>query len=93
MAVQVIEVSERPVYSDKTTSLFNLPVCLYRKTFLCSSVDDIAKLPKSEVSGTIETDNVEVNDPCAFGSTALVCTSDSSEVYILNPDNNWVMIV
>lgn len=62
------------------------------KDFICDSVDDIAKLPKYGIRGTVE--NVSdraVNDPCAIGSTALVCDSGegSSVVYILTPSNEW----
>ena len=58
------------------------------KQFICDSMDDIAKLPKYGVRGVIESSyDLTINDPCAVGSTALVC--GSSKVYILTPSNEW----
>lgn len=66
------------------------------KEFLCSSVDDISKLPKFGIEGTqVDSEymnNEEDNEPCMYGSTAMVCDGSVSDVYILNPDNNWVKL-
>jgi hypothetical protein len=63
--------------------------------YLCSSEEDIAKLPRFGVEGTQEVvteDDVIVNKPCMYGSTALVIDPalESSKLYILGPDNSWV---
>ena len=62
--------------------------------YLCSSVDDISKLPRFGVKGTQEITDYEeefLNDPCMYGSTALVIdpSLETSKLYILGPDNNW----
>lgn len=59
------------------------------REFLLSSADDISKLPKSDVKGTFK-DDTTLNAPCAIGSTALVATGTTTEVYILSPNNTWV---
>lgn len=61
------------------------------KDFICDSVDDIAKLPRYGIRGTIENVSSATNCPCAIGSTALVCDNGdgSSAVYILTPSNEW----
>lgn len=59
--------------------------------YICSSQDDIAKLPKFNVKGTqagTDFDNV----PCGISSTAMVCDGVATTVYILNPENNWVKL-
>ncbi len=59
--------------------------------YLCSSIADIDKLPKYDIPGTQEGDAFH-NVPCGFRSTAMVCDGASTEVYILNPENNWVKL-
>lgn len=59
------------------------------REFLISSATDVAKLPKSDVVGTLDGDTV-INRPCAIGSTALLVTDSVTEVYILSPENTWV---
>lgn len=59
------------------------------REFLVSSAQDITKLPRYGVKGTLDGDTV-VNAPCAIGSTALVATGTTTEVYILSPNNTWV---
>lgn len=56
--------------------------------YICTSPDDIAKLPRRNIPGTQESCDVD-NEPCVYGSTALVCTGTTTEVYILNADNQW----
>lgn len=61
--------------------------------YLCSSADDIAKLPKRNVKGTQQLDDGDDdfnNTPCMYNSTATVCDGNGTIVYILNPENNWV---
>lgn len=61
--------------------------------YLCSSDDDIAKLPKFSIEGTQEvlTEVDELaNKPCMYGSTAFVPTSGNA--YILGSDNEWVLL-
>ena len=59
------------------------------KEFLLTSVTEIAMLPKYGIYGTLVTDDTVTNKPCAIGSTAMVCTGTSTDVYILTPDNEW----
>ena len=67
------------------------PVSYSKKTFLMTSKDDLSKLPRAGVAGAIENGrDTEENDPCAYGSVALLCTGDVTEAYILTPDNEWV---
>lgn len=60
------------------------------KEFLLSSDSDVAKLPKSSTNGNLVTDDSTLNEPCDFGSTAMVVTGSSTTVYILSPENKWV---
>lgn len=65
-----------------------------QKDYICDSIEDIAKLPRHGVYGTIkDTTDDSINAPCAIGSTALVCNGESgSSVYILSPSNEWVVM-
>ena len=60
------------------------------KEVLLTSVDEITKLPRNGIEGTLETADTVTNKSCAIGSTAMVCTNTSTEEYILTPDNEWV---
>lgn len=71
------------------------PNSTIKKDFICDSVDDIEKLPKYGVRGSIENiSDLTINNPCAIGSTALICDSGdgSSAVYILTPSNEWKVL-
>lgn len=58
-----------------------------KKQYLCTSVDDISKLPRCGIEGTQEQRiDPKDNEPCGIGSQAIVKTG---EVYILWPDNEW----
>lgn len=57
--------------------------------YLCSSIDDIAKLPRVNIAGTQEGTEFD-NVPCGISSTAMVCDGSGTRVFILNPENNWV---
>lgn len=59
------------------------------KEFLLTSVDEVLLLPKYGIEGQLVTNDTVTNKPCAIGSTAMVCTGTSTEVYILTPDNEW----
>ena len=75
----------------KITSINGQPRSHNTREFLCSTEDDIAKLPRYKIAGTQELENDTIsNDPCGIGSTALVCST--SDVYILTPDNEWVKL-
>lgn len=64
-----------------------------QKQYILNSASDIGKLPKSGIRGTQIVDNdSSINDPCAFGSTAIVCTGTETDVYILTPDNEWTLM-
>ena len=55
------------------------------------SITDIDKLPKYGIRGTLNDPNdTVVDEPCAYGSTAMVVTGSLTEVYILTPNNEWV---
>ena len=73
----------------------NHPAHSNQKDFLLVSDDDVKKLPKCGVNGTLEFDDSDepcINDPVAYGSVALVKVSGSVNVYLLFPDNEWTKI-
>lgn len=74
MATSVIEINGNPARSDI-------------KRFMLLTVDEVAKLPKQGVYGTLDTTkDPEINRPCGIGSEAIVKTG---EIYMLWPDNEW----
>ena len=56
--------------------------------YLCSSAADIEELPKFGIPGTQEDSDFD-NRPCGYGSIAVICTGEVTEVYTLTPDNEW----
>lgn len=62
------------------------------KEFLLTSVDEVAKLPRNGVEGTLETADTVTNKSCAIGSTAMVCDGNSTLVFILSPNNEWILM-
>ena len=60
------------------------------RKFIVDTVEDIQKLPRQDIFGTIETDpnDKETNNPCACGSLAFV--TSTFDLYILNASNEWV---
>ena len=60
------------------------------KEFLITSLDEVAKLPRNGIEGSLETTDTVTNKSCAIGSTAMLVTTGNIEVYILTPDNEWV---
>ena len=75
----------------KITAVNGHPNDYEQKDFLLTDVADLDKLPKVGVYGTQdETVDSTANQPCAVGSTAMVCTGISTDVYILTPNNEWV---
>lgn len=74
MATSIIEVNGNPARSDI-------------KRFMLDTIEDISKLPRQGIEGTLDdTNNLYLNEPCGIGSEAIVKTG---EVYMLWPDNNW----
>lgn len=75
--------------SSKVTSSNGRSTLFSHKKFICDSEEDIAKLPKDGIEGSIEGSSDDlINRPCSIGSTALVCST--SEMWILSPSNEWV---
>lgn len=66
------------------------------REYIVDTPDDIALLPRYGVKGTMKVDASDKvsNDPCAIGSTALVCQNadNTSEVWMLSPSNEWVKL-
>ena len=57
--------------------------------YTCTSEDDIPKLPRFGIRGT-QTDCMEKeNDPCGYGSIAVVYTDSNTKAYTLRADNEW----
>ena len=62
-----------------------------QKQYILTSESDVDKLPRMNIRGTQEiTNDSTVNEPCAVGSTALVCTTGNIDVFMLTPDNEWL---
>lgn len=66
------------------------------REYIVDTTDDIALLPRYGVKGTMNVDILDKtsNEPCAIGSTALVCknANNTSEVWMLSPSNEWVKL-
>lgn len=61
------------------------------KEYLLTDISQLDLLPKYGIKGTINDPNdSDANEPCAYGSTAMICNGSSTVVYILSPDNEWV---
>ena len=57
------------------------------KRFMLLTVDDISKLPRQGIEGTLDDQyDPELNCPCGIGSEAIVKTG---EIFMLWPDNEW----
>ena len=75
----------------KITQINGKPNSYSQKQYLLGSLDDLTKLPKVGVRGTMNDVNDSVADePCAVGSQAVYCDGTVTEVYILTPHNEWV---
>lgn len=59
-----------------------------KKSYLLTSEDDVAKLPRFEINGS-QGQNPTDDEPCNFGSTALLVTGADTKVFMLMPDNQW----
>lgn len=60
--------------------------------YLCTSEEDITKLPKYGIKGTQQLNDGKDdfnNTPCGYHSTAVV---KGGNVYMLFPDNEWALI-
>lgn len=74
MTTSIIEINGNPARSDI-------------KRFMLLTVDEISKLPKQGVRGTLDnTKEPDINCPCGIGSEAIVKTG---EIYMLWPNNEW----
>lgn len=75
----------------KISTINGKPNAYNQKEYLLTDVADLDKLPKYGIRGT-QADPMDsvADEPCAFGSTAMVVTGTSTEVYILTPNNEWV---
>lgn len=61
------------------------------KEFILSDLDDVDKLPKVGIRGTMNDENDStVDECCAYGSTAIYADGTTVEVFILTPNNEWV---
>lgn len=75
----------------KITSIGGHANSYSQKEYLLTDISDIDKLPKYGIRGTLNDPNdTVVDEPCAYGSTAMVCLGGSTTVYILTPNNEWV---
>ena len=75
----------------KITSIGGHANSYSQKEYLLTSISDIDKLPKYGIKGTLNDPNDSVSDePCSYGSTAVVVDGSTTEVYILTPNNEWV---
>lgn len=59
------------------------------KEFLLLSREDIARLPRYGISGMLSESEPGVNEPVAYGSTAIVKEDGEIYTYLLFPDNEW----
>ena len=75
----------------KIISANGAPNSFAQKKYLLTDISEISKLPRVGIEGSLENPEDSVtNDPCAYGSMALVVTGALTEAYILTPDNEWV---
>lgn len=75
----------------KITAINGRPNAYNQKEYVLTDVTQIDLLPKYGVRGQMNDPQDSVADePCAYGSTALVVTGGQTDVYILTPDNEWV---
>lgn len=75
----------------KITAINGRPNAYNQKEYILTDSADIDKLPKYGVRGTMNDPQDSVADePCAFGSTAIVVSGGQTDVYILTPNNEWV---
>ena len=66
------------------------PVAYNIKTYNLCDPADLAKLPRYGIRGQNNDENDTTSDePCYFGSIAILTTGTSTEVYKLTPDNEW----
>ena len=66
------------------------PVAYNQKKYGLKDPADLVKLPRFGIKGTNDDPNDSVsNEPCAYGSIAVLTTGTLTEVYKLTPDNQW----
>ena len=79
--------------SFKITTNNGNPNASNQREYLLTDISQVALLPRYGIRGTQNDPNDTVADePCAYGSTAMVVTGTMTLVYILTPDNEWVMM-
>lgn len=66
------------------------PIPLNVKYYICTSLDDIANLPRVDIDGK-SGDKIS-DSPCWYGSEALVADGTKSSAYVLNADNEWTKV-
>ena len=75
----------------KITAINGKPNAYNQKEYLLTDENQINLLPRYNVRGQMNDPQDSVADePCAYGSTAMVVANGNTEVYILTPDNEWV---
>lgn len=79
MAITITAINGRPNYNQKE--------------YLLTDASQIDLLPRYGIRGTQnDPNNTIVDEPCGYGSSAMVCSGGFTEVYILTPDNEWVLM-
>ena len=63
------------------------PIPLNVKYYVCTSLDDVDDLPKVDIAG--KSGDPFSDEPCWYGSEALVADGTKTYVFILNADNRW----
>lgn len=73
------------------TEINGHPVSNKKKVFLLDTADEILRLPRVGVEGTLDAKvDPDVNEPCSYGSEATVV--DPFGGYILSPSNVWKQV-
>lgn len=57
--------------------------------YTCTSLDDINILPRFGIRGTQTNCLQKENDPCGYGSTAIVYTDSNTIPFTLRANNEW----
>ena len=77
----------------KITEINGKPNSYNKKQYILGDISDLDKLPKVGIRGTMNDPNDSVADePCAVGSEAIYADGTTTEVYILTPNNEWVLM-
>lgn len=60
--------------------------------YTCTSEEDVPKLPRFGIRGTQTDCPDKENDPCGYGSEAIVYTDSNTIPYTLNAINEWIEV-